>query len=399
MIKQLESQEKNERIYSLDALRGIMMLIGIVIHSALTYGVIEYGAGWGLKDFNSTHEFFDYTVSFIHVFRMPVFMVTAGYFGALLFYKKGGAIMLRNRVNRILFPLAAGVLILYPLVSFSFVFSQGVFAGSTDSFGEAAATITSGNFLPFRTAHLWFIYYLFLFSISGFLIATIFNRPGALSDGINRIFKKITLHTGLRFIISSAIVFICLLWMGTDYLKTNNTFIIDWPVFFTYFIFYSTGWMLYRAGCLKQLNRYAWIQLAFATFFWVLNLFFPWPQEEWVLTAKQILLAMSISLFVFGFIALFLTYFNHYSKRLNYLMDSAYWVYIIHLPLTAFIPGLIASFALPVLVKFLIVFFTTTTLALVSYHYLVRGTFIGMFLNGKVHKIKKKPELKLELQV
>lgn len=42
MEKQLKHQDRNERIYSLDASRGIMMLLGLVIHSAITYGVVDY---------------------------------------------------------------------------------------------------------------------------------------------------------------------------------------------------------------------------------------------------------------------------------------------------------------------------------------------------------------------
>lgn len=44
------NQQTNERVYSLDALRGIMMLLGIVIHTSITYGTIDYKAAWSLKD-------------------------------------------------------------------------------------------------------------------------------------------------------------------------------------------------------------------------------------------------------------------------------------------------------------------------------------------------------------
>ena len=33
---------KPERLHSLDSLRAIMMLLGLVLHSAITYGTIEY---------------------------------------------------------------------------------------------------------------------------------------------------------------------------------------------------------------------------------------------------------------------------------------------------------------------------------------------------------------------
>jgi glucan biosynthesis protein C len=34
---------KTERLHSLDSLRAIMMLLGLVIHSSITYGLYEYG--------------------------------------------------------------------------------------------------------------------------------------------------------------------------------------------------------------------------------------------------------------------------------------------------------------------------------------------------------------------
>ena len=145
------------------------------------------------------------------------------------------------------------------------------------------------------------IYYLFLFSIAGFLIATIFNKKSRISDLLNDVFKKITLNFWLRLISSSFVVFICLYWMESIFLKTNNSFTIEWSVFFTYFMFYSTGWMFYRTDCLMQLSKNAWIQLAIATLLFLAVPFTPWPNETWVLTAQQILIAISTSLFVFGF--------------------------------------------------------------------------------------------------
>ena len=65
---------KTERIHSLDSLRAIMMLLGLVIHSAITYGMIE-GYHWPLKDPETTGPFMDYLVLFIHSFRMPIFLI------------------------------------------------------------------------------------------------------------------------------------------------------------------------------------------------------------------------------------------------------------------------------------------------------------------------------------
>ena len=115
---------------------------------------------------------------------------------------------------------------------------------------------------------------------------------------------------------------------------------------------------------------------------------YQWPKEAWVLTVQQLSTVVSGTLFIFGFLALFLRYFNHYALRLSYLMDAAYWVYIIHLPIAGLLPGIMAAWLISVFAKFGISFTLTTILSLASYHYLVRGSFIGMFLNGKVHPRK-----------
>jgi glucan biosynthesis protein C len=179
--------------------------------------------------------------------------------------------------------------------------------------------------------------------------------------------------------------------MGTSYIKTNNKWSIDPATFITYFVFFGTGWVIYQTKSLEKLNQLPLWQLSVAVLLFLVSSFLPWPVEVWVLNTKQALTAIYSSLFIFGFIAFFLTYFNSYSRRLSYIMDAAYWVYIIHLPIVAFIPGLLAGFALPAVLKFAITLSVTTIICFVTYKYFVRGTFIGMFLNGKVHKENKTP--------
>jgi len=59
------------------------------------------------------------------------------------------------------------------------------------------------------------------------------------------------------------------------------------------------------------------------------------------------------------------------------------------LPIVAFIPGLLVEFAWPPVLKFVITLSVSSLICFVTYKYFVRGTFIGMLLNGKIHKRKK----------
>ncbi|MES1225299.1 MAG: acyltransferase family protein [Bacteroidota bacterium] len=386
----MDNRTNSERIYALDSLRAIMMLLGIVIHASITFGRIDYGTAWPIKD-SSTSFAFDIIVSFIHSFRMPVFFVAAGFFGALLFYRKGPKKMLLNRFNRILLPFLAGVIIIYPLVFFAVVYSKSAIAGAPSPLTNAWNVLVSGQFLPFNVIHLWFLYFLILFAFAGFVIAKLFNSDSTFTTSANKLFTSILENFWYRLAVMSVLFFLCLFWIGRSSIATNNRWSIDPAIFVTYFLFFETGWVIFKTDCLNKLKGYPIAQLIAATILFLIYGLTPWPQSAGSLLAKQILASLFSSLFIFGFIALFMTYFNRYSPRLSYIMDAAYWVYIIHLPIVMFIPGLMAGMALPAVLKFSISFSGTSAICFISYHYLVRGTFIGKFLNGKVHKQKKLP--------
>ena len=93
-------------------------------------------------------------------------------------------------------------------------------------------------------------------------------------------------------------------------------------------------------------------------------------------------------LFLFGIMGMFMRFFSYENTKTRYISDSSYWVYLIHLPLTAIIPSLIWKLPLTGIVKFIIVLSMTTFICFTTYHYLVRNTFIGKFLNGRKYPKK-----------
>ena len=108
--------------------------------------------------------------------------------------------------------------------------------------------------------------------------------------------------------------------------------------------------------------------------------------------------SIMVWLFVFGITGVFIRYASKHSARMRYISDASYWVYLVHLSFTAIIPSFIVDWPIPATLKFLFVLVTTSIICFVSYHYLVRSTFIGKFLNGrkytkKLSDIKKAEEL------
>jgi glucan biosynthesis protein C len=98
--------------------------------------------------------------------------------------------------------------------------------------------------------------------------------------------------------------------------------------------------------------------------------------------ARCVFSGFSIWSLVLASFGVFLKYAARERLVMRYLSDSAYWSYIIHLPVVLFVVGVLAPVALPAIVKSIIVLTITTVVCLVTYHAFVRRTFIGRWLNG-----------------
>lgn len=384
-MNQTKDQSGNERVYALDALRGIMMMLGLVLHAASSYSLKSDWGQWPVKDPDMNFPFL-VLVEYIHAFRMPVFFVAAGFFGALLFYKKGPKALFKNRFQRIVLPFIACVFLLLPINQITVAYSLAVVKGSADPLGVAWQAAKNLPIVPEKMGHLWFLYFLIIFALGSWLLATLFRRETAFTSMVKKSMAFILQHSWLRITVVMACYFLMLVWMGTAGIITSNRWVPNVIVLLLYFLFFNLGWMIYKTESLHLLKTAAIPQLIIATLLFLVAEFIPWGDESRALLWKQLFTAVSGTFFIFGFIAFFLTYFHSYSRRLSYLMEASYWVYLIHLPFALLIPGLLIHSGLPVFLKFIITITVSSAVSMLSYKYFVRGTFIGMFLNGKVHK-------------
>lgn len=361
----------------------MMMLLGLVIHTGVTY--MPHDSPVRTVMAKETWIGFFPVINLIHSFRMPVFFVVAGYFGALLFFRKGPIEMLQNRVLKILLPLIAGVLILYPAIYFSFIYSSARIDGDPSALNKAWESIRSGSFLPYRLSHLWFLYDLMLFSIASSIIAWILNKATAIQSSVNKIAKHILGHPLVRIILIALLYYIGLLINKEYTLHTNVSFWLDRNLLYCYFLFYMMGWMVYRTDLLDALRWKPLTQIIIALVLFSASMYIELEvKASWTFQALQIINAMVTSLMTFGVIGWFLMHCNEYSKPMAYIMDAAYFVYLIHVPISVMIPGLLADSGLPAIVQFLITISCTVTICFGLYHLMVRKSVIGKFLNGKL---------------
>jgi peptidoglycan/LPS O-acetylase OafA/YrhL len=378
---------KTERLHSLDSLRAIMMLLGLVIHSAITYGIVDYGGSWSLKDPIATHLSNDLIVGFIHSFRMQLFFLVAGFFGAMLFYERKPIKMLKNRVSRIVFPFIVFVVLLWPSIVFTFGYTRTLFAGNTNALEDTLAKFSSLEILiPKSTFHLWFLYYLAMITFVSVVVALVFKKLPVLSNTISNAFSWVIQKTVLRILIFGCITAVVYFIMGTSSVDTSNSFIPDYNTFMYYFVFYMIGWVLFKSKhLLETFVSYDWLNIAIG-----MLLFFTYAimRDDFSYEAAIVLKSIMVWCLIFGITGLFIRFGSRHSAKMRYISDASYWVYLLHLPLTAFLPSLLVDWDIPATFKFLTVASISTLICFFTYHYFVRSTFIGKFLNGRKYSRK-----------
>jgi peptidoglycan/LPS O-acetylase OafA/YrhL len=383
----LSNSSKSERIHALDSLRAIMMMLGLVIHSAITYGVIDYSGSWPIKDALATSPLMDWLVSLIHAFRMPLFFIVAGFFAALLFYKRGPGKMAKNRLDRILYPFLVFIVILWPLVQFGFGYSGRAFNGDSRALPDTLASFGEFSaFIPRLTMHLWFLYYLFLITLASFGIGLLLKKLPRVSKSITWMFNPLFRYPFFKLLVFSALTFVLLLFMDRTWVATSLSFTPDLNTFVFYAYFYLFGWVLFTSRQpLEQLKRFDWLFTVLGTVLLTVKFNYAGVFGREVVMAIN---ALIVWMFSFGITGLFIRYASNHSHAMRYVSDASYWFYLIHLPLTALLPGLIAGWNLSPVTKFLVVLAVSFLICWVTYHYLVRDTFVGKFLNGKRYSTK-----------
>lgn len=94
----------------LDALRGVAMILGIVLHALLSFIPIP----WPVQDTRQNGLFF-IPYAAIHMFRMPLFFLISGFFTMFILQRHGLGGMIRQRLQRILLPLLLALLTIVPV--------------------------------------------------------------------------------------------------------------------------------------------------------------------------------------------------------------------------------------------------------------------------------------------
>jgi hypothetical protein len=257
-----------ERFHALDATRAFALLLGVVFHAAWSFVpaptgafIVDASAGGGFYWFSFTS----------HTFRMQLFFLIAGFFGHLLYHRRGFSGFARHRLLRVGLPLVVGWSVLHPLVATAFVTGGNVSGGNlvelplpllfTLLFKQGRMFVPQPLGGLFSLLHLWFLYYLlWIYALTlafRFLVTRsepVASRLRRWADGwVARMMRSPgfilwpTLGMGLFLWPMEG-------WRGVD--TPVRSLVPSVPVLILYGSFFALGWMLHRqAGLLTGLVR------------------------------------------------------------------------------------------------------------------------------------------------
>ena len=366
---------QQQRYHSFDCLRATMMLLGIWMHGVQCYTHLGIYM-WPFKDAVRS-QVFDFTINWVHMFRMPAFFAMAGFFFALLTARRGLAGAVSNRLKRVLVPFVLAWLVLAPVIIATIGYlRQRSWAGAW------AAATDAATYWKYGPLHLWFLEYLLLlypFMLGAdWLWRRLLGRRALTS--MSRLFRWCLQSRWRAFFM--ALLSAAPMATMSGWLTTPMGFAPNGCVLLTYFTFFGFGWALYfQRDLLNSLSSGGWTELVAGLVLMALGyavLVDAAPAHLWRFAGP-----LATWLFIFGFISLCLRYLERPVPWLRYLADSSYWLYLIHVPVLIWVQVLVAPLPLPALLKGMLSLAIALPPMLASYHFAVRPTWLGELLNGR----------------
>ena len=388
------------------------MLLGIVLHATLPYfsRIAEFEFVWPADDDQSILLFLVF--DFIHAWRMPTFFLMAGFFAHLVLERRSISTFALDRLKRIALPLVLFGAVMAVIIPPIWVYGwYGVvsFEAFLDVLEKRQDLDSSGELV----GHLWFLYYLLLMYavLVGFRLLGQLRRARAIVGpaGRTQIVRYIgdAAYTRIPLALMLGAVVLLVLRAGDE---SKPIWPLNVPDVLYGSLFFFYGYGLYsRRELIERLKRTVTLAalwaIAAAVFFVHLVLLGAMDEASkqgveddalkllWLI--GTVFYGASAVLLSVGLVGLFERIMQSPLAWVRWPADSSYWIYIVHLPVVAFLTFYLAhldrqgwlrgltGFGWSADMKFLVACVVTGVIGVVTYRYLVRYTPLGTLLNGK----------------
>lgn len=372
-----------DRYHAFDAVRAFALLAGIVQHGSMSFVAVsspvqDISQSWILS----------VTYYVIHIFRMGLFFMIAGFFARILLYRRGTRAFVQDRLMRIFVPMVVGWCIFGTLAIV--ILHWGI-----------ARTSGPSNSVPwgFTFLHFWFLYYLIIFYVLALTLREAFDglidRNGQIRRAIDTIVHGATSSYTAPIILAAPLFVVLLhrneawnMWFG---IPTAHGFGPEVAALVGYGSAFGFGWFLHRQTKLLGRWQASWhIHLSIGVILTAMCLSIVGIDPKsattvpaWSRIAYALFYTTAIWFWTFGILGVALRFCSQESQVRRYLADSSYYLYLAHLPVIFFLQAALATVPLHWAVKFPLILVIGLTVLFVSYHYWIRPTFIGALLNGR----------------
>ena len=390
------------RLHGLDVLRGVAMILGVFLHGAIAYKKGYHVGNW-VFDAPSSSWFFDGLYLWINSFRMQLFFLLAGFFTRLLIRKIGLWEFAKNRFRRIGIPFFLAYFTILPLTLIPYLYAEYQAAGQEPwshlrEFMIAFFTMRAHAGIM----HLWFLEHLIVYYSLAIGVLFVVGRARGQStvhpDASGQAGPQSTVNTVRHPAVNVfSVLAVTTVVAGGITLLFNAPLPSIWPGLFIppsqflyYCFFFVLGFILEgHRELFGSFNRVYKPFLLAGSLLSILTLYIvnmygeALPPLSSPIILLKFIFALQSMLLVIGFIGLFNAVFREPSPFWKYIADAAYWVYLIHMPVVLTTQLLLRDSVVPGILRFPVVITVTLAICFISYHYLVRYTWVGALLNGK----------------
>lgn len=352
------------RDYALDAARGSLMTLGILLHVA---GVYSVAAAWDISD-PQRSGFFDVLAWFIHEFRMESFYWISGYFCAMTFLKRGASGLLRTRMFRVAVPLATTWLTMN-------VAQEALIAWWNHL--EVVPELLNGV----GPMHLWFLVDL-LFYIA--IAALILSTCNPLLDWLSRSWKWGPVPLALVLTVGS--YGLALMVRATGFAYEEPLGITEPMRLASYFPYFAAGMIMFRADAMRVafFRPNVVVLWLMAVPLSMLAAYMQVGHGRLTTESGAVLDILAKWMLVSAVIGAFQRWASVPSTAGNFMSEASYTVYLFHHLIVVALGILLIPLAIGPYLKFLLVASGTLILAACIHLYLIRPVpMLRLLYNGR----------------
>jgi glucans biosynthesis protein C len=378
----MDEQLKIERLYYLDWLRVVAVLLLIPYHT----GMIFVNVDFHIKN-NVTSTGLTLINGFVDNWHMPLFFLLAGASTWFALKKRPPIAYIKERLSRLIIPLIFGILIIVPPQTY---YEKIQKSGFTGNYFDFYSQLLKGLY-PMTWNHLWFLFYLFIISSSALpLILSWKSGKGTFfAENLGKWLAK-----GHRIFLLSVPLAIIQMTLKVEFPGPQNI-VTDWArILFMLFIFLY-GALFYIVPLVRDsLERNLWIAfftgtaiLAFYLTMYGLGykIVFGYNLPNLIELGLESLATLCWLIVLLG---LSQRLFNFSNSFLKYAAEAVLPVYILHQTIILIIGYHIVNYNLSLMVKYILINLISFIIIVTIYETIVRRIGLLRFLFGMRFKAK-----------